>query len=920
MSRQSQDKLFKVLCDVLEDSITIDEDSLDALINQLSPLLFPDLTDEEVNIVRKKLMTQFSVNMDKGQLLKEKHHKDWYEDAKKASHTHFWDRYRDYLFYDEGFSPNVLKTLSDNSETIVNLLGDPRSPMAFDRRGLVIGDVQSGKTSTYLAIINKAADVQYKIFIVLTGTIEKLRQQTQQRIDSGFLGFDSSTLNGSRDIGVSKYAFKYIDEQEEYEKYESPLSCTDTSSDFGKPGVRGNLFNCSSPVIFIMKKNSKVLASLLDWLTVNNGKSGSVNYPMLLIDDEADNASINTKRNPNEATAINQAIRKLLNLFTKSNYVGFTATPYANIFINPDTDDDMLKEDLFPRDFIYLLKAPSNYLGPGDIFKGESEIDDDGDKIEYGRCHFMLKDNGDMNEYLDVGHKNNARVRPELPVSLKEAIMSFFIVNTILDLRGQGPLHRTMMINVSRFNSVQNGLRDEAGRYVKDIQQNIKLYSRCSNVTKPDLEMMRKVYEKHFKSLNGGEMFTWDEVRGRLYESVRDIQVRTVNNGNSSKSLNYDEYKDDGLRLIAIGGHCLSRGLTLQGLIVSYYNRNSKMYDTLMQMGRWFGYRTGYEDLCQIWMSEEARRWYGYIWSATEELKRDIDQMNAEGKTPKDFGLRVRSDEATLMVTAANKRRFGKDIDVILSYSGGVVETAYLYTDEKINKQNYDLVTGWLEEVLKEHAWLSDTTSMASNSKYQIKGLSCETVLTLLKNYRSHDLNNKFNIETLCRWIENVSDKLPAWDLVIATGKGTNKGLGPIELSPVLRKYAIKGMDGSAYQMSGEKAHLGSKGVYTAGLKKTELSQIENETQKKALSQDDYFKSSIVKRNPLLVIWPVSLKGEDEEEEKTDLAPLIGLSVGCPRLKDESKLVVKYTINVRKQRELLDTKNGDDDKDDEIDD
>lgn len=919
MSEQSQNMLFDLVqVKILHSDGPIDEDSLDALINQFRPLV-SGITDEEADIVRKRLQAKFFVNMDKGQLLKEKNHESWYQNAKKDSKTHFWDRYREYLLNDNGFSPSVVRTLSANAETVVDLLGDSRLPIGFSRKGLVIGDVQSGKTSTYLAIINKAADVQYKVFIILTGTIEKLRQQTQQRVDSGFLGSESNQPQQNCRIGVGNYYDRFVEDEEFQEMYESPWSFTSVSSDFSNPGTTGRLSVFSSPVVFVVKKNSNVLNRLLGWLSKNNaGQGGGINIPMLLIDDEADNASINTKKDPDEATAINAAIRKLLKLFTKSNYVGFTATPYANIFINPDTDTDMLAADLFPSDFIYQLKAPDNYIGPKDIFKGEGDIDDDGDKIEYGRCHFMLKDNEDVNGYLAVGHKNNALVGSDLPTSLKEAIMSFFIANTILDLRKQGPLHRTMMINVTRFRSVQEDLKDVVNSYVAEVKKGIRLYSHRNDVTKPELDLLERIYKKHFEILNNEGMFTWNEVRNRLHESVNRIEVRTVNSGNSSKSLNYDDYKEDGLRLIVIGGDCLSRGLTLHGLMVSYYNRNSKMYDTLMQMGRWFGYRTGYEDLCQIWMTETARKWYSYIWSATAELKKDIDLMNAEGKTPKDFGLRVRSDEAALMVTAANKRRSSRSISMLMSYSGKVVETPYLYVDEKISKQNYDHVTGWLDKLLQNHSWIKDTSNVASNLRYQIKNISYEEVLALLKGYNSHYLNFNFDTSIIENWVDRVSEDFPCWDLVIASGSGIEKNLGNLRVSPVLRKYKIKGDEVPAYQMSGEKAHLGSKRVYLAGLTKAEYNQIKKEILKDDLSQDDYFRSSI-KRNPLLVIWPVSLKGE-AGEEKTELSPLIGLSVGCPRISNERSEKVTYTINLTKQRQLLEAQTGDDDKDDDIDD
>ena len=239
-----------------------------------------------------------------------------------------------------------------------------RQANSFLYRGLCIGDVQSGKTSTYIGLINKAADAHYRVIILLTGTIEKLRRQTQQRIDEGFIGLDSYAFTLEKDnvqVGVGA-----IDPNT------SGWAVTSTTSDFNAATAKkivGQLNNISAPVILVLKKNKSVLEKLERWLRFYNANKTTkkIDLPMLLIDDEADNASVNTKKD-DEVTAINKGIRKLLVLFEKANYVGFTATPYANIFIDPDTEKEMLDHDLFPRDFIYALEAPSNYIGARSIF------------------------------------------------------------------------------------------------------------------------------------------------------------------------------------------------------------------------------------------------------------------------------------------------------------------------------------------------------------------------------------------------------------------------------------------------------------------------------------------------------------------------------------------------------------------------
>ena len=125
----------------------------------------------------------------------------------------------------------------------------------------------------------------------------------------------------------------------------------------------------NTTVVFVIKKNKSILNNLIRWLKSNNADTrGVISKSLLLSDDEADNASVNTNDPEKDPTAINKAIRELLKLFRQSSYLGITATPYANIFINPDNEDEMRGDDLFPRDFIYALSPPTNYIGAEDIF------------------------------------------------------------------------------------------------------------------------------------------------------------------------------------------------------------------------------------------------------------------------------------------------------------------------------------------------------------------------------------------------------------------------------------------------------------------------------------------------------------------------------------------------------------------------
>lgn len=568
MTENQNNIVGKVLIDAGVMTIPITEDwismMVDLYIKQGQMLGITPLTDEEREEVIATLHASLFVRIDRGHCLKEKDHTPWYMAAKAELPGKFWDRYRIYLQKEQHWNKDTVNELDKTTDEIMDLLGNPSSANSYLYRGLCIGDVQSGKTSTYIGLINKAADAQYRVIILLTGTIEKLRRQTQQRIDEGFIGLDSYAFtleNDNVQVGVGTI-----------DSTTSGWAVTSTTSDFNAATAKkivGQLNNISAPVIFVLKKNKSVLEKLEHWLRFYNANkiTKKIDLPMLLIDDEADNASVNTKKDKSEVTAINKGIRKLLVLFEKANYVGFTATPYANIFIDPDTEQEMLDHDLFPRDFIYALEAPSNYIGARSIF------------AKNAKYSYMLESNDDCEPALPMKHKKED-VLTYIPKSLEEAIGAFFVCNAIRDLRGDTKSHRTMMINISRFIAVQNQITKVVDGYVREAKREIHNYYMLGEAALQfDIfKLMKKVYEKYYSAFSDdpefGDLkhFTWEEIQKNLYPSIARIEVRTINGGNAPKNLDYEKYEkepdDIGLRLIAIGGMSLSRGLTLEGLVL----------------------------------------------------------------------------------------------------------------------------------------------------------------------------------------------------------------------------------------------------------------------------------------------------------------------------------------------------------------
>ena len=877
----------------------IKEQTIDEKIEELRCIpTFSSLSDIEVENVRTEIKSEFSIKLDQGSLIQEKGHQKWFLDKKPLLDMKYWERYKKYLLNDKGFSVKVVNVMDDILDKLTDLLGDPSRDVAYSRRGLIIGDVQSGKTANYLGLICKTVDAGYKVVVLMTGTIEKLRKQTQMRVDEGFVGADSDAmvkmLENGQVIGVGKYDSSI-----------RPMVLTSTADDFKQQNANNlgfDLRNINGPVIFVVKKNSSILKRLNKWLTTfNQNGQQKIRQSILMIDDEADNASVNTNKDEDTPTAINGQIRDLVSKFEKSSYVGFTATPFANIFIDPDSYDAMLEEDLFPKDYIYSLNAPSNYTGARNIF------------AEDGNASYMLVEIDDnfrnpqsIEFILPLKHKSSIHVR-ELPKDLKTAIEAFVLANTMEDLMGLSDNHRSMLINVSRFTAVQEEVSGLVNEYLKNIQSACKLYCKL-----PTDKALQDIYIKQLKEtfevIYSTVDFEWEEVQTQLYNSCGSIMVQTINQRNG-QNLNYDDYPH-GLRLIAVGGMSLSRGLTLEGLVISYFYRNSRMYDTLMQMGRWFGYRGKYAELCRIWMSDDSIEWYRYISQATDELREEVKRFEDSGLTPKDFGLRVRSDLTALIVTARNKMRSTEEMECAISFSGVYIDTPEIYADLDKNRRNLESVNSLIKTCMEYGD--EYTPKAEEGNQYIIRSVPVQVVLEFLNEIEVSPKNEKFNTTAVRRFIKEYrGEELKNWDIAFASGKSEREIVlyNSTKYHCVSRSFSIEN-DGKNLKMSGSKKHLAGGGDAAAALSKEKVREIKENSQKSNLAPNDYFTG--VDRNPLLTIFAVELnecrKSESAEQEKKIQEQyledyVIGFGIGIPSLSDQETKYVKYVLNkVAKQQ------------------
>lgn len=768
------------------------------------------------------------------------HDKDWVHNRKNISC--FYSEAYDKHLRSEGWSPTVVQRLSDVGTIILSHLQDPTSPGVWDRRGLVIGHVQSGKTANYLGLVAKAADAGYKFIIVIAGVHNNLRKQTQERVDEGFVG-RTRVEDKWKIVGVG------------HDDYPHPATLTNIYADFNKKTADHSgwsINDFSKPVILVIKKNVSTLKSLHRWLDELNSKGhGKIkDVPMLMIDDEADNASINTKKEDTDPTQTNRRIREILSLFDKSCYVGYTATPFANIFINPDAyGDEQLREELFPRDFIYCLDAPTTYFGPDKVF-----LDDESSER-------ILETIDDAENYLPFSHKKDFEVY-DLPPSLYKALRQFVVVKAIRNIRGHNAKHSSMLVNVSRFVDIQNVVRTHINIYLKKLKEAIKAnYLMPESVSEKNshMQLIRSVFEEDFYDCG----VEWHEVKQALHAAAESIRTFVINS-KSDEPLDYKKYERAGVGLtaIAVGGLSLSRGLTIEGLCISYMYRNTRMYDTLMQMGRWFGYRSGYDDLCRVHLSRDSIDWYSHIAESSDDLREQIKQMRRDGLSPKKFGLYVLAHPDRLLVTATNKMRTGEKRTFKHNFSGRLVESYVLSSDEQIAQSNRELINEYWNSGFGKGADAIEETGKG----WIVRDAGLNQVAEFLNYFRVHE-NFLERRSAVVTYIKSIAETFPYADvLFVSVGE-----CSPGSLGPQMRKTAeLK--DGGYWRL--RKDRVASRGDEKLGLDVEQKKEAELLADESGKNPSDFHYRS-VRKKPLLMLHALDL-GEGEGQQVN--VPAFGIS------------------------------------------
>jgi len=836
-------------------------------------------------------------------------HEDWLDEADRTG-WRLWPRLERYLTSEKEYPVNVLAELDRSTDAALERLESPQRDGRWDRRGLVVGHVQSGKTTHYTALAAKALDSGYRIVIVLAGIHNNLRAQTQGRIDEYLVGRDS--LDHTR-CGVAEADRK---RGLEFEDFEIQTNTTaDDKGDFRSVDQKvWFAVNEGVRLVMVVKKNTSVLRGMSNWLNSlmasGSGTQATITHPTLIIDDEADHASVNTADPDEDPTTINRLIRDLLLYFTRVSFVGYTATPFANIFSDPDSGyADPHGPDLFPKSFILNLQKPSNYIGPDKVFGNPG---DESAGIAPSPPLPMHMPVGDSQTWVPDKHKKDHDPGP-LPASLKEAVRIYLLATATRAARGHTQFHSSMLVHATRFKIVQNRIKTQLEQELRDVTS---LLTHGSDATRAALlESLRTLWDRElvekyeaFRNAipdDTGPMPPWPEVAAALQATASRFRVMAIN-GDSSDSLAYTASKE-GLWAIAIGGDKLSRGLTLEGLVVSYFLRTSSMFDTLMQMGRWFGYRPGYADLCRVYTTPRLQAAFRQITLAFEELRDSFDEMARARRQPIDFGLKVRTPSEKLLITAGNKIRRGATVDV--RFAGEM-------------PQALDLPWGTPPAAANRKALTTLVTALPApvrtvrgrgTSHYLWHDVPPAQVLSFLASYSAENPPCfQMNAAKLREYIgSRVADgELNRWTVVLVA-KSAERTAQQVSIGPLNTTLNLRSPDeplDTFYRIGA----LAGREEDTFDLTPEEFAEAQNKSQvtgnvlPKRLSVRD----ARPPQRALLLLYPLTPYSDSEAPADLQNMYAVGACVSFPkRLKGQS---LRYTVNTIWQREQDPTGDWDD--------
>lgn len=895
-------------------------------------------------------LSQSLVKNRKHWLTEERKLKAGWDDPEKPLGS-YRTRYLQYL-RKIGRAEKVVEDVEKSSLSILEKIEDPLVPHKFQKKGLVVGSVQSGKTGNFNAVINSAIDLGYRLIIVLSGGMEDLRRQTQERIEKDVVGrqVKEGEWNGVGRIakfGTGDYKIEQIVIPTAVDK---DFNLNLSEADFALDRIN----------VLVCKKNTSILRNILVWLKKFATDETISSIPLLVIDDEADNASLNNMghKGKNLATKINLQIRCILNLFAKSSYIGYTATPFANILQDrneePDkTHKETIRSDeyefypignLFPEDFIELLNPPSNYIGPKNFFETKiSEVQKIPSLINvvndwYGEFPYRVwKDNPDEAYFADLdllteelGSEAAARRQiredsraanrfdnfpKELPDSLKDAVKCF-IVSCAVRLKRK-PLmknsvlyqkHNSMLIHISRFTFWQNKTTEILEKFFDDLKKDLN----NEPVNSPVYDDFRRIWNKYYlQDVENGLIkdylpkdYTDEFMQPADFEEVLKYLITAVNaveivcaNSNSKMSLDYSK---DAKSYIVVGGNRLSRGFTLEGLTINYFVRDTNYADSLLQMGRWFGYRPGYLDCCKLFTTADTVESFDFSTSVIEDVEAQFSKMASKDKTPADFAIKVMNDPDVIKITRPSILK--NALTVKWSYSDKLEQT----TKFAIDKERIE--NAWNSFI----KYFGEKTFTDYRSSLQYFETDADEICDILRLPNS--FLNPQHYEPLIAFIKDVKNQgiLNRWSVAVRNS-GQGKRIEDVEkifsfpVSPAVRRInpdnqnrIAEVIEGGIFTASGSSSNIITAGSdFAFALPEDEKNAAESifrEKKKNKNYPEKIYRNRLDKNHGVLIIYPVDLKELENIPVIADYfrkkhidskIPLLGYAVGIPDLGDD---------------------------------
>lgn len=769
------------------------------------------------------------------------------------------------------YNVEEIEGLEKGTLKILNCLSDDTISTGATK-GMVVGYVQSGKTTSIESLIAMAADYGYNTFLVLSGTIENLRKQNSDRIKNDIEYSTAGNIHWSFVSNIAdEKAYKLIDN--------------------GKV------------IVTVCLKNSSRLKKMKNWL-MENAAICKTKMKLLVIDDEADQASLNTcKVSKEERSKINALITELIdnNKIKAINYIGYTATPYGN-FLNEI-------KSIYPKDFIYMLPKSRKYIGAQEIFGYQDA------PTPEKSLGLDIKRKINNNDYAIMDEINNG-LSSDIPESLKDAICWFLATAAIFRYQGKKkPI--SMLVHTSRKVKAHQFVSNSINNYIKNTNRN-KLLDRIEQIYNEETSKFKKEDFNKVMSNYGQQILDYPKYEDIEKYVVELLECNTsfikidedeklsytkginmvIDNCSISKELSDDEfarlvYPSDennieyATAFIIVGGDTLSRGLTIENLTTTYFCRKVGQVDTLMQMGRWFGYRVGYELLPRVWIDTENIYKFDDLTEVEYGLREDLSKYEL-GKSPMECGPNILNSFRTkLILTARNKSQ--SMITSNIDYSGAKAQTVSFANDFEEQRYNLKLTNDLINNLGKFKQGYN------KSSNYLKENVKFEYIKEYLKNFKFSQKNKFFkNIDAFCNWIEQIDDnKYNYWNIIISNKKTESNNL------EILGEYKINTATRSIKDIDDESIKIGVLRDTTDIISDIELKDDRKYSEKEIINiRENYPKSQ-------LIIYVVDGKNDNTPNKKDYIklgTNIVGLYLYVPGTPNKDN-VKKVTIKLPKYEE-----------------